>query len=194
MSRSKKAFLALLGTLVAVIAAGVGVFYLFDKQLVTMNHDISKLKAEQTAAQSQINSYEATKKKVEELAFVRQLAFEVLPGEKEQANTVAELKKFVIDAGMIFEALTFTGESSAIGGGGSSQTQAADGINGVRVLPASIQIAAGATYEQVLSLLQKIETNQRKMQVTELTLVPDETGTKFSTITINVDIYLKAGS
>lgn len=196
MSPSKKAFFSILGVLLFVLGSGAGVFYLLDGQLVELNATIGRLKAEQKAAKSQIGIYESTRTKVSELAFVEDLANSVLPNEKEQANTIAELRKFVIDSGMQFESISFAGsDQKAIAAGriATTQTEKNDDLPGVLLLPANVVIGPGASYDQVLSLLRTIETNQRKMQVTNLTLLPDETGERFSSITLDVDIYLSAG-
>ena len=193
MRGPRLAFFVMLGVFATTIAGGVGIFYIFDKQLVDLNQSIADLKAEQESVKAQITIYEQTRTKVEELSFVKELSSSVLPIEKEQANTVAELRAFITEVGLTFDSLTFTGPEVnvvTLSNAGTSQTELAEGVAGVRQLPASVVIGAGATYTQLLELLEKIENNQRKMQVINLNLVPDETGERFSTISIGLNIYL----
>jgi cell division protein FtsB len=194
MTTTKKSFFAILGVIGIIVGGGVGIFSLLDGQMKQLNGEVAKLKADQEAIRSQIDIYASARKKVEELRFVQDLADSVLPPSKEQANVVAELKKFITDSGLQFDSVAFTGDNSKIVGGiGNSQTEQVEGLAGVRILPTSVVIRAGATYQQVLKLLETIEQNQRKMQLTEITLVPnDESATAFSTITMTVNIYLRA--
>lgn len=193
MTPSKKAFLIILGSIGAIVLGGAGIFYLLDKQLVSLNEEVGKLKADQQVIRSQINIYETARQKVEELAFVQGLADQVLPQEREQANAVAELKSFVNSVGLELESVAFTGDNSkAQANLETSQTEQAEGLAGVRILPTTIVIKPGATYRQVLQLLERIERNQRKMQVIEITLIPNEEGgSTFSTITMSINIYLR---
>ena len=195
MNSPRKAFYGLLGLVAAAILGGVGVFYLFDGRLSTLNEDVGKLLAEQQAIGEQIQIYENAERKVEELAFVEELAAKVLPTSKEQANVVAELKTFIVDAGLSFSSVTFSGSEIGNGGLSISQTQAQSGLQGVRVLPVTAVIEAGARYEDVIKLLQTIENNQRKMQVTDIALTPEaESQDTFSSITMQINVYVRPGT
>lgn len=192
MASPKKAFYVLLGLTGVTVAAGVGLFYLFDTQLTTLNSDISQMLAEEKAIDSQKTIYQRTGEQVANLENFKELTDEVLPESKQQANVVAELKKFVIDAGLEFDSVTFSGSESTKGGVEISQTQALAGLVGARILPATVIVREGATYSQVQKMLQIIENNRRKMQVTEISLTPQEESGTFSTITLQIDVYVRS--
>ena len=188
----RNAFFGMLGILGLILAGGVGVYYYFNNDLETLNTEVGELLAEQEVVGSQILSYEVTQKKVEELAFVQDLANDVLPDSKEQANVVAEIKQFVNDAGLQLETLSFNSGSTVNTGLSNTQTEAVQSLAGVRVLPAVAVISSGATYNDILNLLQKIENNQRKMQVTEISLTPVPGSDRLTTTTVKINIYLRA--
>ncbi len=191
MKTPRKAFYVLLGSLGLAVAGGIGVYSLFDGQLASLNQDLSQLLAEQEAAKSQIQKLEATDQQLRELEDVSSLADDVLPTQKEQGNIVAELKSFILDAGLGFDSVTFSGSDGASGNLNISQTQARPGLVGVRVLPVTAIISAGANYSEVIDLLETIENNQRKMQVTQLALTPEAGGSVFASITMQIDVYVR---
>lgn len=193
MNSPVKAFYALLGFVGVAIIGGVGVFYFFDSQLGELNDEVGKLLAEQEAIGEQIKIYEATEEKVSELAFVPDLANDVLPSDKEQANVVAEIRKFIVDAGLSFSSVTFSGSEVTNGSLAVSQTETPIGLPGVRVLPVTAVIDAGARYEDIITLLQTIENNQRKMQVTDISLTPEADSDRFSSITMQIQVYVRVG-
>jgi hypothetical protein len=189
---TQKAFYALVGGCVAIVAAGAGLYYYFTGSLETLNNEVSQLLADQEVIGEQISAYEETEKQVAELFFVNELASEVLPDSKEQANVVAQIKQFVTEAGLQLETLSFNSGNNTATGLSNSQTEAVTSLAGVRVLPATAVISQGARYEDVLRLLQTIEDNQRKMQVTEISLSPIPGSDRLATITLKVNIYLRA--
>ncbi len=193
MNTPRKTFYGLLGSIAAVIAAGVGLFYILDGQLTSLNADIAKLMAEQEAGAEQITALEAADQQLDQLEAIEELADQVLPTTKQQANVVAEVKSFIQSAGLEFSSVTFSG-SDPNGNLAVSQTQARPGLVGVRVLPVTAVINAGATYSQVIDLLETIENNQRKMQVTNISLTPEPTGGTFSTLTLQVDVYVRTAA
>ena len=188
----KNTFFGLLGTSVGLIAVGIGVYYYFNANLEKLNSEVSILLAEQDVVGQQIDAYKKTEKQIAELSFVEQLANQVLPQSKEQANVVAEIRQFITSSGLELESLSLKNGAGTITGLSNSQTEAAENLAGVRILPATAVIAPGARYESVLTLLRKIETNQRKMQVTEVGLTPVPGSDTLASVTINLNIYLRA--
>lgn len=187
----QKAFFALLAVTILVIGAGGGLYYYLNSSLVSLNQDVGELLAEQEVIGTQIQVYEETKQKVEELSFVEDLADEVLPQSKEQANVVAEIRRFVSSAGLQLEAVSFSSASGSTGLS-TSQTEAVTSLPGVRVLPVTAVISSGATYDQILDLLTKVESNQRKMQVTEVSLTPIPGSDVIANFTLKMNIYLRS--
>ncbi len=190
----KSMFFTLLGTAIGLIAIGGGVYYYFNSSLVTLNQEVGELLAEQEVIGLQIDVYEATEEQVEDLEFVEELANSVLPADKEQANVIAEIKQFVSEAGLQIEQLSFNTSATTGTGLSLTQTEAVANLPGVRVLPATVVISQGARYEDALRLLRKIENNQRKMQVTEVSLSPIPGSNRLATITLKLNIYLRGAA
>jgi hypothetical protein len=158
-----------------------------------LNNEVGQLLAEQEVIGTQIEVYEATKEQIEDLGFVNKLANDVLPQSKEQANVVAEIKQFINESGLQLETLSFNNTPGVGTGLSISQTEAVTNLAGVRVLPATAVISpVGATYSDVLNLLERIESNQRKMQVTEVSLTPVPASEEIASFTITLNIYLRA--
>ena len=191
MNSPRNIFYGLMIVLVSSIFLGVGIFYSYDSNLQTINKDIGKLLATQELTNNQIEIYKNDQTKIDELSFVKDLSDSVLPPSKEQANLLAQIKKFIVDAGLGFESVSFNNSDNAANGVNLSQTVTEKALSGVRVLPLTASIKEGGTYSQVIDLLQTIESSQRKMHVTDLSLTPDDTGTKFSIISIKINVFLK---
>lgn len=189
----KKMFFTLLGISVAMIATGTGLYFYFNNSLVALNDEVGKLLAEQEVIQTQIWTYEQTEKQVDELAFVAELADDVLPDSKEQANVVAEIRQFVSSAGLTLESLNFSNTAATNTGLSNSQTEAVANLLGVRVLPVTVVVAPGASYADALTLLRTIESNQRKMQVTEIALTPQPGTDRIAAFSLKLNIYLRGG-
>ncbi len=197
MDKPKKAFFIMLAVLAVTIIGGGGGFYLTDQALQKKSSEISQLRADQALIDQQITIYEDAKKKIEELAFIEDLANQVLPQDKEQGEVIAEIRTFAEQAGMPIASITFSGATTSTGAAGlaTSQTDAVEGLTGVRVLPAELSFTTSEnapSYNQVIGFLQKIETNRRKMQITDITLSPNPLNPNLiSSISISVNIYLK---
>jgi len=193
----KKATFVLVGVLVLVVAAAAGAFYLGDKMLQKRSSEISVQKAELEAIGTELGIYEAGKATVAKYGFVNELADKILPESKYQSEVVAELTQFATANNMQIKTLTFEGSNANSTDPNLSQTEVIPGLSGIRVLKASIQFQADdelqqPSYSNFLGLLRSIESNQRKVQVTNLTILPNAVNSdKLSSVTINVSIFLK---
>lgn len=190
----KRATLVLGGVLIIVVAIGVGAFYLGDKMLQERSRQISDEKAQLEAVKTELKIFEDSKEKVAKYGFVNELYGKILPESKFQSEVVAELTKFATANGISIQALTFTGGDAAASDPNLSQTETVEGLSGVRVLNASIQFVTEPpiSYSSFLNFLKQVETNQRKMQVTTLTITPSpEDSNYISSATISVNIFLK---
>lgn len=200
MIKSKKIFLIIVASIVVMAAASGGAVYFSDQSLQQQAQEISDLKADQAILDEQIQIYRNDKSKVEELAFIDDVANQVLPQNKEQSTVIAEIYTFADQIGLQIGSLDFGGAGSM----GSadldvSQTTTVTGLTGVRVLPTNVTIEGGsadpnlkATYTKLLAFLRKIEVNRRKMQVVGLDLTPStENRNELTSISLTINIYLK---
>mgnify|MGYP002623609749 CR=1 FL=1 len=191
MNNPKRVFYILLSSLIGTILLGSAGYYLLDRQLASKANSLSQTKADLQVLEQQVDIFEDAKEKIEEFTFIEELASEVLPEGKLQGEAIAELKDFIIKSSMRLESISF-GSSGDEVNVDTSQTQLLENVKGVRVLPTTVVLKSGATYANLLEFLQRIESNRRLMQVTSLDLVPlSENRNKFSTITVQLNIFLK---
>lgn len=197
MNRSKKAFFLMIAVLIITVAGAGGAFYFADGMLQKKSKQISDLKADQEAVTQQIAIYEDARKKIEELAFIEEVASQVLPESKEQADVIAELRSFAENSDMTIQSMNFSGSVAKDPGTNLdlSQTTQLKDVTGVRVLPVDLVFTTGPegpTFESLISFLEKIENNRRKMQVTDISLTPNNNNRELlSSIAMSVNIYLR---
>ncbi len=190
----KKTVFMLVGILLVIIGLGIAAFYYGDNILQIRSKKISLEKANLEAIEAEISIFEDSKEKVEEYGFIIDLIDKILPESKYQSEVIAELKAFSVENNMQITSLTFSGGETAVSSPQYSQTKAVEGLEGVRVLSASIQFDTDPSiaYNDFLGFLRKIENNQRKMQVTSITVSPSaEDRTRLGTASVTVDMYLQ---
>jgi Tfp pilus assembly protein PilO len=176
---------------VMVVLILVGVLYLGDKKIVTVANETSRLKAVVEVNQQQIKVYEKTKDKVATLGYVNELANKVLPADKEQSVIVAEVSEFAKRSNLSISQITFS--DVAKDSGSKTKTKTSLVIpKGVQVIPVTIQMQSGASYNDVLDFLRTAETNQRKMQLTSINLKPNvEDRQILEQVNISMNLYAK---
>lgn len=173
-----------LGLIIIVVAVGL---YFANARLSAMAHKTATLKAEVEVGQKQLAIYQQTKAKVDSLDYVNELADKVLPATEDQSLVVAELSQFARRSNLSVSQINFTEVAS-------TKTSAA-APKGVIVSPISVEIKAGAKYNDLLDFLKAIEQNRRKMQVTNISLSPDTNDrTRLSQVTININLYSRQTS
>lgn len=189
--RQKRAYYVMLGVFGVTVLIGFAGFYFGEQMLAKRASAIADLKADQQVAQKQIELYKDTQSKVEELSFVKDLADSVLPPEKAQAAAVGQLRILAKESGVSIQTISFGGSSDAKTPE-LSQTTSVEGVQGVRSFQVSLTLETGASYKEFLNFLQKLEKNQRKMQVTSLAITPDSDNRDIlSTATMSINVYLR---
>ncbi len=175
-----------LGVLILVILGGL---YFSNKKLTALATDTSRLKADIEISQKQITAYQATKAKVDSLDYVDELANKVLPQDKEQSAIVAELSQFALRARLSVAEINFPDKPQAKS---SSKTKSAT-PKGVDVMPITIKFKEDSKYESILTFLRSVEDNRRKMQVTNISLKPDEEDRqKIKEVTVDINLYTRS--
>lgn len=183
MNKVLKISLAALAVLVAV---GI---YFADKQLQSVAGEISRLRAEIEITNQNLDNYELTKTKIDELSYVKDLADEILPQTEEQSIIVAELSEFAKRSNLSTGSIEFTDESSSSAGSSAATTKKAPA--GVEVVSVVFSVSDEASYQDVLEFLRYIEGNRRKMQVTRVSLTPGSGGQKIADLTVSLNLFVK---
>lgn len=177
-----------LGVLVFIIIAGL---FFANKRLSSTAQDTARLKAEVEVTQKQIDSYSLTKAKVESLDYVNALAGKVLPAKEDQSALVAEITQFALRSNLTITQLTFADNKPVP----TVKDKKSAVPSGVSITPITLTFSSGASYNDVLEFLQTLEGNQRKTQVTNITLAPDAMDSSLlSQVSIALNVYTKKAS
>ncbi len=172
----------------------IAFLYLANQHLTSVAQETAILKARLEIGQTQLESYEVTKTKVEELAYVKELAKKILPADEEQSAVVAELSSFAKRSSITISALNFNDASLSKTNVGAKKTQQ-KAPSGVTIVPVTLTASDEVNYSDLLTFLNYVEKNQRKMQVTQLSITPNtDDGGKLSNVTITLNLFVKASS
>lgn len=187
----KKMNLMLKTLLVFQILVVAAALVFANKKLLTTAQNTARLKAEVEVAQKQIDSYSLTKANVESLDYVNALADKVLPAKEDQSALVAEITQFALRSNLEITQLTFAENKVAPTVKGQKNLVP----SGVSITPITLGFSSGESYNDVLDFLQTLESNQRKTQVTNITLAPDgENNTLLSQVSIALNVYTRKAS
>ncbi len=179
-------------TALAIVTSLLGLF-LANSKLTKLADQTAIKKAEIQVTQSQIEAYEKTKLSVQSLDYVDELANKVLPAGKDESSIVAELSQFAQRSKLSVEQITFNEVTTTKSTSKDKTTTVIP--KGVTVVPITVQLKSGGKFENLLEFLKSIEGNQRTMQVTNITLGPDEEDrTRLSQITVAINLYTKGSN
>lgn len=171
MSAKKFFFLMLLIFFVS-IGAAVGAIYYGDNFLSNKSLELAKLKAERDAQADVIQKIKSATGNQAELERLNDLADDVLPNEKRQAELVADiLYTASTEAGIPtnnIKSISFAGSASPDSLSGATKSKT---IATVYEYPFTIQIN-GVPYQQLLKFFIEIEKNKRIITVDNLQLTP----------------------
>lgn len=182
------------GMLIIVALLLVAILYLGDKRVASVAEKTSRLKAVVEVNQQQIKVYEQTKNKVSTLGYVNDLANKVLPADKEQSAIVAEISEFAKRSNLSISQITFSEVAKNTGTKSTTKTSLVI-PKGVQVIPVTILMQSGASYNDVLDFLRTVESNQRKMQLTSINLKPNlEDRQILEQVNITMNLYAKPAS
>lgn len=168
---------------------GIGAVVFFGNQI--LSKEASKI-ADARADESLIEQRKALKKDLEktisEYAELKTLATKFLPDSKNQDDLVAEFYKIASDNDIEISGLTFTASGDKLGN--ASQTTALKDAKGVLVFPFTVT-NYDASFTQLISFMQALENNRRKLQITQIQLQPDGKTGLISVPSMAVESYIK---
>lgn len=195
---SKKFFYVLLGVLVVIVLVfGFG-FRLGLNRINEEKSDIADVKARVAAIDEKLALTIATQTRLEQLSFVDTIAKEVLPQEKFQPELVSQLFNLAEENEINITSLTFTNQNITEKSGTlilPTVTQAVQLKDAPGVYTVPVTINSNGTYNDLINLLEDIETNRRKLQVQSIKITPLKSGsgglTGRFTLVITLDVYVK---
>ncbi len=207
---ARKVYFAMITVLVLLIGGIGAILYFGNTLLHTQATKLVDAKLENGASEELERSYIKAGKDLETYKNLGETLARILPKDKDQARAVRELYKIADETSIAIDNVRFPNSTlgqktpaatSTPATTGSTttptetitQAKPVDGIQGVQGIDIDISAIGknGNTisYNNMITFLQKVESNRRSMQVKRITVSPDETrgGVTFAaTLTIFV--------
>lgn len=183
----KKLFFVMIGCLGVTAAITLGVIYQTDKYLGEQSAEIGVLKAQDELLSTELINAQQVREKLKEYSYLDNVTDEILPDSKNQSEVILLINQIGSEASVDITSFTFLGTDGQPSE--KSQTEPLEGAGGILVFPVSIRF--DASYSQLLSWLTKAEQNQRKMQVTALSIGKSAENPSELTVNIEINAYLE---
>lgn len=212
----KRFFFIMMAIFSLSILGGGAMVYFANSMLEKRSASVVDLKLESSEVEAQLTAYQAAKKDVQNYAYLNTIIASALPQDKDQARTVREIFLLAQQAGISIKSVQFP--TSTLGavvpvlpGAATTptitktpavaptitQAKPVTGLNGVYsvetvVTPFADDKSNKVTYAQLISFLQKIESNRRAMQVASIQLNPlGQNATDSISFTLTLNIFIK---
>lgn len=196
----------MLSALLVVSVALLAGAQLIHSDLKKRSEDIVKKRAEVIKIEKEQKSLVQARKNIQTYKPLAEIAKDIVPQDKNQAQTAREIVKIANDNKISLGSITFP--TSNLGDapvkGGSSSTPAAtkpdlSQLTPVKGIPGvySLQIAVTSntkqpvTYDALLSFLHDLEHNRRTALVSDISINPDKANPNAISFTLTLDEYIK---
>ena len=188
--KQRQFFLLLVGVNL-ILAIGVAGSFWFMQSLAKKKSDqIATQKAVLESTQDTIVQYQLLENSLKQTAEIESIAQKVLPQEKKQDIILADLDKFIKEEGLEVGKLEFRAKEATAKYTGPTLTSPTS-VKNVLVTETLVDVSK-TQYDNLLKFLKRIETNQRRSQVSRIDIQPvNENDPKVLKATIVLDIYLK---
>ena len=198
------------------IIGGGAMLYFANSMLEKRSGSVVDLKLESAEVEAQLTAYQAAKKDVQNYAYLNNIIETALPQDKDQARTVREIFLLAKQSGISIKSVQFptstlgavvpvvpsaatttTTPATAATPPAVTQAKPVTGLNGVYsietvVTPFADDKTNKVTYAQLITFLQKIESNRRAMQVASIQLNPlGQNASDSISFTLTLNIFIK---
>lgn len=181
----RKLNMVLKAALALLVIATVGGLYIANSKLTHVAQETARLKADVQVADMQTKVYQQNKSQIDSLSYVNSLADKVLPATEDQSTVIAELSTYADRSSLRISQITFP----VVATGAATKLKTVPA--GVKVTPVVVQFK-NVSYTGVLSYLKTLESTQRRSQVTNIVLTPDQKdGATLSQVEISLNLYSK---
>lgn len=217
---SKTFFFVMVAVFTLSIVGGGAMLYFSNTILQKRSSNVVDLKLQSAEVEAQATAYQAAKKDVEKYAYLTEIINSALPQDKDQARSVREIFVLAQQVGITIKSVQFPASSlgaitappvvPATGAATESptvpvvappptitQAKPVKGLLGVYSLQAVVTPFADdknykVSYAQLISFLQKIESNRRAIQVANLELNPlGQSASDTISFTLTLNIFIK---
>lgn len=191
----KKTHYALLALLVVTLAAIVATFYFGRQMLVKTSQKVVDAKLHIITANKEEDTYLSNRQILQENEYIANKLSTLIPDEKEQALAVETLTTYARNAGLPVTSIVFPGSSldpslKTKTKLDISQATPVKDLTNVYEIPTELGIKLNGEYlistDQLLSVVESIESSPRNMRITSITF-----NTKNSEIKLSISLYVK---
>ena len=181
-----------------IVLAGLGLFggmYLINGQLEKQAGQLEKQRQNLAVLDGQASQLAQAKADIAKYQNLADIAKNIVPQDKDQAQTVGEIVKLGKQNGVSLSSVTFP--SSTLGANAKatklSQLVPVKGISGVYNLTITIQSETKTPipYTNFIAFLHALEQNRRTAQVSGITITPDATDPSRVTFSLTLQEYIK---
>lgn len=200
---AKKLYYIMLSFVVFMIIIS-GVLVYFGTQLMSKSaQNLVNAKLDIMQKDEQEIGYIKAKKDLEKYKDISELVDKVLPKDKDQARAVGEIYKIGSESNISIDRIQFpsstlglktgsaaSGTTSTTAAPSVTQAKPVEGLKSVLGIDVEIASSPGMKYNDMITFLQKIESNRRSMQVKKIAVRPD-LDKKVLSFDITVTIFVK---
>lgn len=178
-----KLFFTIFASIVSVVILSI-ILLLFQKQqsVASRMDELEDAKVQVAVADQQINELHQLRRQYQQALPLSGQADKILPAAKAQSEATAVLSSITGQLGLEVNTLSFSGSTSVLPSATSLTEDAA--VNGVKKMAATFSTTA--SYGQLQALLQRIENNQRHMQVDQINITRSDNNALNITLTVNI--------
>lgn len=188
---------------IAITALGVSILSRQSQKMVGF-------KLKDKVLNDQLISLAQAKKQIQQYSYVKSIASEIIPNDKDQAQAVLDIFQIANQSGFGISNISFPASSlgtpaadasSASSSAIISQAKPVSGIKGLYSIQLTITPQTGngvpadqvVTYPKLLNFLDSLERNQRTAQITQLVINQQASVSQQSAIdfTLTVNIFIK---
>jgi Tfp pilus assembly protein PilO len=190
-SKAKKLYLTLIVLNILLIAGILGVFVVSSNYAKKESSKIAQAKADLDTNTQTINNYKILDATLKSNKDIQDIANKVLPSNKDQSEAIADLDKFSRDTNVQIQQIVFVPGTNKGAGKTFTSPSSVKGVSAITVDLHCVKVH----YSNLLAFLRKVESTQRRMQISSIDITPNSTNpTLLDRVELKIDLYLKAGS
>ncbi len=168
---------------------GIGALAYFGNSFLSKEAArIADARADEELVDERIALKNDLEKTISDYAELKVLATKFLPDSKNQDDLLAEFYTIAARNNIEISGLSFTASGGKVGG--LSQTTALKDAKNVLVFPFSVTNYS-ASFNQLIAFMEDLETNRRKLQITQIQLQPDDKTGLINVPSMSIESYIK---
>lgn len=199
---SKKVFFGMIGLtilLAALFAAGA---YQANKLLHSEGEILLNLKLADAVLDKRDSALLQAKKDISEYSSLEEVTKSIVPQEKDQASTIAEVSQMARESGIALGSIEFPSselgqisnkKGAKIPDQNKTQLTELSDLKGVYAMKITINSLQNrpVRYEQIISYLKLLESSRRTAQVTDITIQPNTGNSNLFDFSIVLNTYVR---